>query len=310
MQMKHLIQYFIDPEYRFAVNDAHELYKGLDDESYLKKKYYVRFKKQLNLDNPVTYNEKLQWLKINDHNPAYCQMVDKIEAKKVVADIIGEEHIIPTLGVWNNFDEIDFASLPDQFVLKCSHDSGGVVVCKNKTNLDFQKARKKLEKSLSQNYYWHGREWPYKSIKPRILAEKYMEDESGYELKDYKIFCFHGEPKMIQVDYDRFTSHKRNLYTVDWQYIDASIQYPTDSTRMIPKPQALDEMLLMAKQLSKGYIHVRTDFYCINEKVYFGEMTFYHESGFAKFQPESFGVTMGNWLDLSGMISQKKSSEK
>ncbi len=309
MQIKHLIQYFTDKEYRFYVNDAHELYNSLDDESYLKKKYMIRFGKKLDLENPQTYNEKLQWLKILVRNPSYCKMVDKNESNKAVAEIIGEEYIFPTLGVWERFDEIDFDSLPDQFVLKCSHDSGGIAICKDKNSFNKLQAKKKLEKSLSQNYYWHGREWPYKSIKPRILAEKYMEDESGYELKDYKIFCFHGEPKMIQVDYDRFIGHKRNLYTVDWQYIEASIQYPTDPNRIIQRPQALDEMLSLAKRLSKGFVHVRTDFYCINEKVYFGEMTFFHESGFAKFQPESFGLTMGNWLDLSELMQQQGTPE-
>lgn len=280
-----------------------ELLNWVPDELYLKIVYGLIFKKKLDLDTPKTFNEKLQWLKLHDRQPQYTTMVDKYEAKKYVAGKIGEEYIIPTLGVWDSFDNIDFGRLPDQFVLKCTHDSGGLVICKDKSRFDVQAAKEKIEQCLKRNFYWLGREWPYKNVKPRIIAEKYMTDESGVELKDYKVFNFDGEPKLIQVDYDRFVEHKRNLYGTDWQYIEVSIQYPTDAGHQIDKPKQLEKMLQMARRLSAGIPHVRTDFYCIDDKIYFGELTFYHESGFGKFTPESFGEEMGKWLKLSGGYS-------
>lgn len=225
-------------------------------------------------------------------------MVDKYEVKKYVSKIIGEEYIIPTFGVWDCFDDIEFDQLPNEFVLKCTHDSGGIVIVKDRQTLDISSAKKRLNKFLKRKYYNLGREWPYKYVKPRIIAEKYMTDESGYELKDYKIYNFNGEPRMIQVDYDRFVSHKRNIYTPTWEYMDVSIKYPTDKNRVIKRPERLDEMLRLARLLSKDYPHLRTDFYSINEKVYFGELTFYPESGFAKFYPEVFEYEVGSWMQL------------
>lgn len=274
------------------------LLNWMNDESYIKLLYFTIFKKFPNLKDPRTFNEKLQWLKLHDRKPEYIKMVDKFEAKKYVADIIGEEYIIPTLGVWEKFDDIDFGSLPEQFVLKCTNDSGGVVICRDKNKFDKTAAKKKINKGLRENFFYFGREWPYKNIKPRIIAEKYMTDESGTELKDYKFFNFDGKPKLIQVDYDRFVEHKRNLYTTDWKYIEAAIQYPTDRDHIIKKPEVLDQMIAIAEKLSAGIQHVRTDFYCIDEKVYFGELTFYHESGFGKFEPERLDIEMGSWIKL------------
>jgi hypothetical protein len=296
---KDILKRFIsDPVARFGYLSELGLYNHMPDDKYLKKKYKLVMGTELNLDNPKTFNEKLQWLKLHDRKPVYTTMVDKYEAKKYVGNIIGEEYIIPTLGVWDTFEDVDFNKLPEQFVLKCTHDSGGLVICKDKLSLDMEAAHKKINRCLKRNYYYHGREWPYKNVKPRIIAEKYMTDESGVELKDYKIFNFNGEPKMIQVDYNRFVKHKRNLYTTDWEYIDAAIKYPTDASVDIKKPEKLDEMLELAKILSAGIPHVRTDFYSINDKIYFGELTFYHESGMGKFDPEQFGVDMGSWIKL------------
>ncbi len=269
-----------------------------DDETYLKLKWRLRFGEPLNLDSPRTFNEKLQWLKLHDHRPEYTRMVDKYEAKKYVAEKLGEEYIIPTLGVWDRFDDIDFDSLPNQFVLKCTHDSGGLVICKDKSTLDMEATRKKLEKYLKRNYYMQSREWPYKNVKPRIIAEKYMEEKGEGELKDYKIFNFDGKAKVIQVDYGRFTKHMRNLYSTQWDYIEAAICFPTDPNHKIPKPEKLDEMLALAEKLSAGIPHVRTDFYYIDDKIYFGELTFYHGSGMETFVPEEYGFTMGEYLKL------------
>lgn len=278
------------------------------DKLWVLHKYKLVFHKPLNLDNPQGFNEKLQWLKLYDRNPLYTTLVDKYAVKDWVAERIGREHIIPTLGVWDKFDDIDFDSLPNQFVLKCTHDSGGLAIVTDKNafladdEAGGQKgitvARKKLTKSLKRNYYYLGREWPYKNVPPRIIAEKYMVDESGTELKDYKVHNFDGEPKLISVDYGRFTEHKRNLYGTDWSFIDAQIQYQKDANHVIDRPKTLEKMLECAKVLSRGIPYVRTDFYSIDDKVLFGEMTFYHGSGFEKFSPEEFEKKLGELINV------------
>ena len=277
----------------------HHLLDWLPDSLYLRLMYRIILHKKLNLQNPQTFNEKLQWLKLYDRNPIYTSMVDKYEAKKYVAKIIGENYINPTIGIWNSFDEIDFDTLPNQFVLKCTHNSGGLFICRNKNSFDINVARQKIEKSLQRNYFYNGREWPYKNVKPRIIAEKYLEDESGYELKDYKVFCFYGIPKLIQVDYDRFTDHKRNIYTCNWHYLNCQLLYPTHSEIEINKPQKLDELLELSERLSNRIPFLRTDFYIINDKIYFGELTLYPGSGFEKFTPEIWDIKIGNLIDLS-----------
>ena len=297
MKIKNIVKVICNPDYRAVSLDLHGV-RPLSDEEFLKRKFRCALGYDLDLEHPKTFNEKLQWLKLHDRDPEYTTMVDKYAAKKWVADRIGEEHIIPTLGVWEHFDDIDFDTLPEQFVLKCTHDSGGIVIVKDKSKFDKASAKKKIEKCLKRNFYWSGREWPYKNVPPQIIAEKYMTDESGVELKDYKIFNFDGEPKLIQVDYDRFVEHKRNLYSTDWQYIEAAIQYPTDPNHEISRPKQLEKMLELAGILAEGIPHVRTDFYCIDDRIYFGELTFYHEAGFGKFTPESFDEEMGKWIKL------------
>lgn len=274
----------------------------LSDKRYLNIMYRAVFDKKIDWVNPKTYNEKLQWLKLYDRRPEYTIMVDKYAAKEHVSKIIGSQYIIPTLGIWDRFDDIDFASLPDQFVLKCTHDSGGLVIVKDKSDFDMTAARKKIEACLKKNYFWKGREWPYKNVHPRIIAEKYMVDESNSELKDYKIYNFNGDPKFIEVDYDRFKSHKRNIYNIDWDYLDIMMQYPNDSNKYISRPKALDIMLEAAKKLSKDIPHLRTDFYSIDDKIYFGEMTFYSSSGFMKITPDIWDERIGDWIELPSKI--------
>lgn len=272
--------------------------KIVNPEFILKKMFKERMGYSLDLENPKTFNEKLQWLKLHDHNPLYTTMVDKYAVKKYVAEKIGEQYIIPTLGVWERFDDIDFDELPNQFVLKCTHDSGSIVVVTDKSKMDKVAAKKKLENGLRYNYYYWGYEWPYKDVPPRIIAEKFMVDESGVELKDYKVFNFDGIPKAIQVDYDRFTNHKRNIYDADWKYIDMSIEYPTDANHQIAKPKNLEKMLELAGKLSEGIPHARTDFYVINDEIYFGEITFYHGAGLEHFMPEKYDGVFGEWIKL------------
>ncbi len=268
------------------------------DEAYLRMYYYFTFGKKLNLDNPQTFNEKLQWLKLHDRRPEYTRMVDKYEAKKYVAEKLGEEYIIPTLGVWDHFDDIDFDSLPNQFVLKCTHDSGGLVICKDKSTLDISASKKKIESCLKRDYYIQWREWPYKNVKPRIIAEKYMEEKGLGELKDYKVYNFDGKAKLIQVDFNRFSGHMKNLYSTEWKYIEAAINYPSCPEHQIPKPEKLEEMLALAEKLSAGHPYLRTDFYSIEDKLYFGELTFFPGSGFMWFDPEELGLELGSYIKL------------
>ena len=273
----------------------------MSDEQYAKALYFANFGRKLDLNNPITYNQKLMWRKLYDHNPIYHIMVDKYAVRDYVSKIIGDQYLIPLIGVWDSFDEIDFEKLPNQFVLKCNHDSGSAYICKDKKEIDGDK-KKKLHRffdaHMKTDYYKHGREWAYKSVKRKIIAEEYMVDESGVELKDYKIFAFDGKPFIIQVDYDRFIEHKRNLYSTNWEYINGTIKYPTDPKHIIPKPEHLDEMLDLSARLSDGFMHIRTDFYNINGKIYFSELTLYHGGGTEKFTSNELDVEMGKRMNL------------
>lgn len=271
--------------------------KLVPDALYLKLKYRAYMGKRLDLKDPKTFCEKLQWLKLHDRNPAYTAMVDKASAKDYAAEKIGREHIIPTLGVWDRFDDIDFDALPDRFVLKCTHDSGGLVICRNKQTLDREKAREKIESSLKTNYYYHGREWPYKHVKPRILAETYLQEDSG-DLRDYKIFCFNGEPKCTLVCADRYagTGVRMSFYDPQWQPMSMHWRYPPIETA-VERPQNLEEMLTFARILSQNIPFVRVDFYEVRGQVYFGEITFFPASGMAKFDSDEI---MGTWIRLPG----------
>jgi glycosyltransferase len=253
--------------------------------------------KECNFDNPQTYSEKLQWLKIYDRNPLYTQLVDKYEVRKFIEERIGSEHLIPCLGVWDHFDEIDFNKLPNQFVLKCTHDSGGLIICKDKSTLDLKQARKKIEHCLKRNYFLNHREWPYKDVKPRIIAEEYTVDESGYELKDYKIFCFNGEPKAMFIATDRGTDTKFDFFDTEFHHLPFTNGHP-NADKEIKKPENFDEMLRIAGILSKGMPEVRVDLYNVNGKILFGEMTFFHWSGLMPFEPEEWDYKFGSWIEL------------
>lgn len=268
----------------------------MPDTLYLKFMFRVTLQRKLNLKNPTTFNEKLQWLKIHDRKDIYTTIVDKYEVKKYIAKKIGAKYIIPTLGIWNNFDEIDFDKLPNQFVLKCTHDSGGLVICNDKSQLDIEKAKEKIEKSLKNNFYWLGREWPYKNVKPRIIAEQYMADN----LRDYKLFGFNGTPRMTLVCSERFTEGglKEDFYDEAWNHL--SIQRPAHSNAILPiqRPKQYELMKKLAEKLSEKMPSARIDFYEINEKVYFGEVTFCPASGFEGFRPEEWDLKLGEWIKL------------
>ncbi len=272
----------------------------IPDRTYLQMLYYLKMGKRLNLDNPQTYNEKLQWLKLYNRRPDYTVMVDKLAVKEYVAKIIGADHVIPTLGVWDKPEEIDFDSLPDQFVLKTTHGCGnnGVVICKEKNKFDKIAAVKKLKNSLTMNIYKSNREWPYKNVKRRILAEAYMEDLKYKELRDYKFFVFDGKVKALFIATDRRTGDvKFDFFDSEFNHITLYQQHPM-SDKQIDKPVCYDEMKTIAEKLSVGIPHVRIDLYEVNGKVYFGEFTFSHHAGMVPFHPEKWDDIFGAWLKL------------
>lgn len=274
---------------------VNKLLNKMKDEAYLKLKYMWKMHKKLNFKNPKTFNEKLQWLKLNDRKDIYTTMVDKYEAKKYVANIIGDEYIIPTIGIYNSFEEINFNKLSNQFVMKCTHDSGGLVICKDKNNFDINSARKKINSSLKNNYYYSGREWPYKNVKPKIIVEKYM----GDNLNDYKIFCFNGVPKYILVCSNRNGGFKNtDFYDVNWNLMPFTREKHKNNPNGIPKPKNLKEMLDIAQKLAKDIPFVRVDLYDIKNKIYFGEMTFYPSAGFEGFSPVEWDKKLGDMIKL------------
>ena len=254
----------------------------LPDSIYLKRKFKKKMGKPLDLKNPKTFNEKLQWLKLHDRRPEYTTIVDKYAGKKFAADIIGEEYIIPTLGVWDRFDDIDFNSLPNKFVLKCTHDSGSFIICKDKSSFDIESAKKKIESALKRNFYYYGREWPYKNIKPRIIIEELIESSPETGLPDYKFFCFNGEADSVMVCIDRhikavkFFFFDKNLSLL--RYNEEGKNAPEEFT--LPLPKTIHTMFEIAEKLSKNIPCVRVDLYSIEDKIYFSEMTFYSDSGF------------------------------
>jgi len=292
-------RYLTDENYRILVKAGHGYYNNIPDKEFLEICFPAWLGYPLNLDNPKTFNEKIQWLKLYAREDYYTRIVDKYEAKLIVADKIGSKYVIPNLGVWEGVNELDLKNLPQQFVLKCNHNSGtGMCICRDKNSLDIQKVRAELQRGMKQDYYITGREWPYKNVPRKIIAEKLMVDESGTELKDYKIFCFNGEPAYIQVDFGRFTKHERNLYSTDWRYMGFASLYPTNENYIIPKPVCLGEMLDVAKTLSKGTPFMRVDLYVIGKDIYFGEMTLFHGSGFERWTPFEWDEKLGEMLTL------------
>ncbi|MCD8007048.1 MAG: glycosyl transferase [Oscillospiraceae bacterium] len=276
----------------------------MPDKMYLSLKFRVMMGKKLNLKNPQTFNEKLQWLKLYDRKPIYTTMVDKYEAKKYVASIIGEEYIIPTLGVWDSPDEIDFDSLPDQFVLKCNHNSGrGMCICTDKSKLDIEAVKRGLQKGLNENYYITNREWPYKDVPRKVIAEKYMVDGADTELKDYKFMCFGGRAYCSFVCSDRFSEDglKVTFYDREWKKMPFIRHYPS-SVEDIEMPKQYYAMMDFAEKLSKDIPFVRVDFYEVEGHLYFGELTFYPGSGMEEFEPEEWDYKLGDWVKLPGCV--------
>ena len=279
------------------------LLKWLPDICCLHLIYWARLGKLLNLKKPQTFNEKLQWLKLHNRKPEYTMMVDKYEVKNYIAEKIGEEYIIPTLGVWDRFEDIDFDGLPDQFVLKCTHDSGGLVIVRNKTKLDPAAAQKTIERALKNNYYIYGREWPYQNIKPRIIAEQYMSNtgtvDDTAELTDYKCMCFHGQVEYVFAITGRYSEHGRKIVIYDREW--KKQPFGRDEkvcVEEVAQPRNLEKMLQLAECLSKGVPFLRVDFYEVAGRVYFGELTFFPGSGMEKFYPEEWDLKLGELINL------------
>lgn len=270
----------------------------LSDEHYLAWKVKHNLGYKMDFQNPTTFNAKLQWLKLYNRRPEYSQMVDKVTAKEYVASVIGDKYIIKTLGVWDNVEDVDLDILPAAFVIKNTGDSGGVVVCKDKSKFDISKAVKILTSGKGGTYVKFNKEYPYLDVKNRIIAEEYKEDESGFELKDYKFFCFNGEPKMIFVASDRqIGATKFDFFDLEWNHLNLRQEYPNNPNR-IPKPKNLEGMIEVAKKLAEGFPHIRVDLYNCNGEIFFGELTFFHNSGTFPWYPEEWDYNLGKMLTL------------
>lgn len=272
-------------------------FNGLPDKQHLQILYWARLGKKLDLKNPRTFNEKLQWLKLYNRKPEYTTMVDKYAAKAYIASRIGEEYVIPALGVWDTFDQIDFEALPEQFVLKCTHDSGCFVLCRDKSRLDLAAAREKIEASLKRNYFYHGREWPYKDVKPRILAEAYVEDTADDALTDYKFYCFGGIPKIMYIAKDHGKEPYTDFFDMDFNHLPLVIKDP--HAPLLPsRPERFGQMKALAEKLSQDIPFLRVDFYDVNGRIYVGELTFFDGSGFESIEPEEWNAILGSWISL------------
>jgi len=262
--------------------------------------YRARTGKKLRLKAPVTFNEKLQWLKLNDRRELYRICADKLQVRDYVAEKLGEEYLIPLLGSWERASDIDFGKLPQQFVLKCNHNSGlGMCICKDKEKLVMPAVRKQLDAGLRQDYYYNGREWSYKDLPRRIVGEAFLTDGSG-SLADYKIHVFNGKARFILVCADRFDESglTEDFYTPDWEHLDIRRPGIPNAKKPQEKPQLLSKMLECAEKLAVDFPFVRVDFYICGGKIYFGEMTFYPASGMVPFDPPQWDETFGSWLQL------------
>ena len=297
--MKRVGDYFRNPYKIFESLAMRGFFKNMNDKEYLSWLYRARMGRFPDLNHPKSFNEKLQWLKLNDRKPEYTEIVDKYLAKKYVEKRIGEKYIIPTLGVWDEFDQIEFEKLPDQFVLKTTHDSGGVVICKDKANFDKAAAKRKLEKSLKRNYYWAEREWPYKNVKPRIIAENYLSFLNGSDLVEYKVFCFNGKPALFLIcKGEGHTDERTNdFYDLEFNHIPVTVTCP-NAKEKCQKPDEYEELLELSRKLAKNTYQLRVNLYVINHKIYFGELTFFHDSGCCKFNPPEWDKRFGDMLKL------------
>lgn len=278
----------------------------VSDVSQIKKSYLQVLKRNPELIHPIKYNDKIQWLKLNWYDPLAERCADKYEVRSFVEEKIGKEVLNELYGLYTRVEDIDINAFPDSFVLKGTHDSGFNIVCTDKHTFNWNEEFKKMKGWLKTNYYWSAREWVYKDLQPRIICEKFLIEDDGGELRDYRFFCFNGEPKFIAVDFHILDKSKarRNLYDLDWNLMEEEITYPKELATIAKKPAKLNEMVQFSRVLSKNFSHVRIDFYLIQGEIKFGEMTFFHQSGLGRIRPEKFEIQMGDWLKLPA-ISHK-----
>lgn len=298
--IKKIVKYLFDRKYRELFNCNIGVFNWMDDEPFIKKIFYISMGKELNIVSPKSFNEKLQWLKLYDRKPEYTIMVDKYKVRDYITEKLGGEYLIPLIGVWDSADEIDFESLPGQFVLKCNHNSGtGMCICTDKSKLNLKKVKRNLKKGLRENYYLIHREWPYKDVPRKIIAEQYMKSDEG-GLTDYKIHCFNGVPEFILVCRDRFSKNglTEDFFSTNWEHMPVKRPEIPQATEAIPIPEKLSEMLEIAKKLSENIPFLRVDLYCISGKIYFSELTFFPASGLKPFEPMEWDEFLGQLLQL------------
>lgn len=312
MRIQHLIiliyRFLSDGNLRFNYLAELGLMNQVADKEFLFMKYKKVHKREIDFDNPSTFNEKLQWLKLYNRRPEYTVMVDKYQVRTYIENKIGAQYLVPLLGVWDDPDEIDFSALPEQFVLKCNHNSGlGMCICKDKKQLNISKVKKGLRKGLKQDYYLTGREWPYKNVPRKIIAEQFLQSDAG-GLTDYKVHCFNGEPKLILVCKNRFadTGLTEDFFSENWKHLDIRRPSHPNAKQPIPMPDEMVEILELAKKLSAGIPFLRVDFYIVDHKIYFSELTFFPASGFERFEPDQWDYTLGSWLTLPQKMKESQ----
>lgn len=277
---------------------VHKIYGIMPDKLYLQWLFFRKFHRFINWKDPKTFNEKLQWLKIYNRNPEYTKMVDKYAVKNMVSERIGEAYVIPTYGVWKNFDEINFNNLPNRFVLKCTHDSGGLIICKNKDELNYSEVKERLNNSLKKDYFLYGREWPYKNVPRRIIAEQFVSDGKNAVLPVYKFMCFNGEPKIIQtIQNDKQPNESIDYFDVEWNLLEIKQGFP-NSEKPYTKPKKLEEMLNIARVFAKNHPFLRVDMYEVDDVIKFSEFTFYSDGGLMPFEPFGWDEKLGEWIVL------------
>lgn len=294
-----IISVFKNPFKIFCILAEYRVFNWISDKNYLKLYFRGAIGGKLNLENPQTFNEKMQWLKLNDRNNEYMNMVDKFKVRDYISHLLGDEYLIPLLGVWNSFDDINFDDLPNEFVLKCTHDSGGIVICKDKSKINMADVKLKINKCLRKNFYWIGREWPYKNLKAKIIAEKLMVDDKNNDLVDYKFMCYNGKVKNIFTCTERrsLDGLKVTFFDLNWDVLPIERKY-SRSLKEIKKPINFDKMIELAEILSTNIRFCRIDFYEINNRIYFGEITFYPGSGMEKFKELQWDYKLGSLIQL------------
>lgn len=298
-KIKTAIHLLINNKSMFVAQIIRRLCFLFSDETYLKLLYKYQMGHKLDLTNPKYFTEKIQWLKLYDRNDYYTRIVDKFEVKSIVSSIIGEDKIIPTIGVWNNVDEIDWKTMPNKFVLKTTFGGGsdGVFICKDKNTLDIKQITRGIKRAMKTNPYLRLREWPYKNVPKRIIAETYIEELSG-DLRDYKFYCFGGEPKVLLIASNRYTTHNFDYFDMDFNRLNITSAMGKNNPNITTAPATFEEMKYIAKELSKGYPHIRIDLYSCNNNIYFGEMTLYDSSGFDNLNSDEWNLRFGSWINL------------